>query len=85
VYIHLNPLRAGLVASLEDLDSYPWSGHSVLMKNAERPGQETVEILSRFAGTEPAASSRYRSFINDGIAVGRRDALVGIGLFRAAE
>ena len=30
-YIHLNPLRAGLVKNLVDLGSYPYSGHSVLM------------------------------------------------------
>jgi hypothetical protein len=30
-YIHLNPLRAGIVSSLEELASYLWSGHSVLM------------------------------------------------------
>ena len=28
-YIHLNPLSAGLVNSLTELDGYPWSGHSV--------------------------------------------------------
>ena len=30
-YIHLNPLRARLVKDLKALDSYPYSGHSVLM------------------------------------------------------
>lgn len=30
-YIHLNPLRAGLVRSMAELDRYPWSGHSSLM------------------------------------------------------
>jgi putative transposase len=29
-YIHLNPLRAGLVPDLEGLGRYPWSGHSAL-------------------------------------------------------
>ena len=31
-YIHLNPLRAGLVTTLKELDAYPWSGHGVLME-----------------------------------------------------
>jgi len=82
-YIHLNPLRAGLVSTLDDLDSYPWCGHSVLMKRNELPGQETADILSRFAKTVSAASKRYHSFINDGIAMGRRNDLVG--LLRAGE
>jgi hypothetical protein len=30
-YVHLNPLRAGLVKSLEDLEDYPWTGHASLM------------------------------------------------------
>lgn len=30
-YIHLNPLRAGLVKNIEQLDRYPWSGHGVLV------------------------------------------------------
>src|SRR5574341_2363769 len=27
-YIHLNPLRAGIVPSVKVLDRYPWTGHS---------------------------------------------------------
>jgi len=30
-YIHLNPLRAGLVNDLKKLDKYPWTGHSAIM------------------------------------------------------
>lgn len=30
-YIHLNPLRAGIVAAMKELDKHPWCGHSVLM------------------------------------------------------
>jgi REP element-mobilizing transposase RayT len=30
-YIHLNPLRAKLIKSLEQLDRYHWSGHSMIM------------------------------------------------------
>ena len=30
-YIHLNPLRAGLVKSIPELDTYPYSGHGALM------------------------------------------------------
>ncbi len=84
-YIHLNPLRAGLVDTLETLDSYPWCGHSVLMQRNELSGQETAVILSRFGKTKTAAIKRYRLFINDGIAMGRRNNLVGGGLLQAGE
>jgi REP element-mobilizing transposase RayT len=30
-YIHLNPVRAGVVKTLEELATYPYSGHAVLM------------------------------------------------------
>jgi len=30
-YIHLNPLRAGLVEDMKSLDNYPWTGHRDLM------------------------------------------------------
>jgi putative transposase len=36
-YIHLNPLRAGLVKDLRELDKYPWSGHSVIMGRRKNP------------------------------------------------
>jgi putative transposase len=36
-YIHLNPLRAGLVKDLKELDKYPWIGHSTLLGRAKNP------------------------------------------------
>jgi hypothetical protein len=36
-YIHLNPLRAGLVNDLKELDKYPWSGHSTILGKKKNP------------------------------------------------
>ena len=36
-YIHLNPLRAGLVKDLKELDRYPWSGHSAILGRRNSP------------------------------------------------
>lgn len=36
-YIHLNPLRAGLVKDLKDLDKYPWTGHSTILGRRKNP------------------------------------------------
>jgi len=47
-YIHLNPLRARLVKSLEELDVYPWTGHSTILGNAKNP------FSVYLAGTERA-------------------------------
>ena len=36
-YIHLNPLRAKLVQDLEELDKYPWAGHSAILGHRKNP------------------------------------------------
>jgi REP element-mobilizing transposase RayT len=82
-YIHLNPLRAGMVASLEELDPYRWSGHAVLMGNRSFSGQETNSILERFGNTHSTAQQNYRQFVSEGIKKGRREELVGGGLKRS--
>ncbi len=82
-YIHLNPLRAGLVKELPELDMYPWSGHAVLMGNRQLEGQELPEILQRFGKNANNARSVYRAFIVDGIKIGQRAELVGGGLKRS--
>lgn len=81
-YIHLNPLRAGLVRSLKGLDSYKWGGHSVIMGKAILPGQATDQVLQMFDVVASKAQQKYRSFVADGIALGKRDELVGGGLKR---
>jgi len=36
-YIHLNPLRAGLVKDLGGLDKYPWTGNSAILGRRKNP------------------------------------------------
>ncbi|MDX9708894.1 MAG: transposase [Trichloromonas sp.] len=74
-YIHLNPLKAGVIDSLSALDTYPWCGHAVLMGNGELAGQAVDELLALFADTAPAARSRYRGFIEQGLAERGDDAV----------
>lgn len=81
-YIHLNPLRAGLVTDVDALDRYPWSGHSVLMGARTLVGQNVSEVLACFGERTKAARETYCSFILDGIDQGRREELVGGGLRR---
>lgn len=82
-YIHLNPLRAGMVANLDELDHYPWSGHAVLMGNRQSDAQATGAILERFGKRASTARRNYRQFVSEGIKTGRRDDLVGGGLKRS--
>lgn len=54
-YIHLNPVRAKMVGSLDELGHYPWTGHSVLMGHGTRAFQEVNEVLGRFGRKVGAA------------------------------
>ncbi len=83
-YIHLNSLRAGLVASLADLDKYRYSGHSVLMYRFRNDWQDRDYVLNKFGSTESTAKREYRKFIKAGVNEGQRPELVGGGLIRSA-
>jgi putative transposase len=83
-YIHLNPLRAGMLPGLESLDRYPWAGHSVVMGKINRVWQDTEYVLAHFGDTRSKAQSNYRSFIEKGIPEGKRPDLIGGGLIRSA-
>jgi putative transposase len=61
-YIHLNPLRAGIVSSMRSLDTFRWSGHSVLMGKGVFAGQSTDEVLNMFDDSRLAAIKKYRFF-----------------------
>ena len=82
-YIHLNPVRAGLVEGMDELDRYEWSGHSVLMGNREVPGQRTDEVLAYFGKRLKSGRRHYRDFVAEGISQGKRNELVGGGLRRS--
>ena len=82
-YVHLNPLRAGLVQNLDELAAYPWSGHSALMGHRTNAGQNTVDVLTRFGQSVGAAAQAYQRFVADGVVQGLRPELVGGGLVRS--
>lgn len=84
-YIHLNPLRAGLVDSIEGLKRYAWSGHAVLMGSRALPGQKVDEVLLHFSKKQRAARQKYEAFIADGVEHGEREELVGGGLRRVLK
>jgi putative transposase len=65
-YIHLNPIRAGFCRTIQELDRYPWSGHSVLMGMRKAPFQDTRTVLKRFG----SSTARYRRYLEEGIASG---------------
>ncbi|OGS19119.1 MAG: hypothetical protein A2219_02075 [Elusimicrobia bacterium RIFOXYA2_FULL_50_26] len=83
-YIHLNPVRAGIVMAIEGLDSYPWTGHSVLAGKFKRSWQSTEEVLKLFGPDTGAAWKKYRAFMIDGWNMGKNRTLTGGGIVRSA-
>jgi hypothetical protein len=82
-YIHLNPLRAGIVKDMNELDVYQWTGHAVIMGKERRPWQNRDAIFALFGKVEGQARKRYRRFVEDGLAMGKRADLTGGGLLRS--
>jgi putative transposase len=66
-YIHLNPVKAKITSTINQLDRYPWSGHSVIMGNKERAWQDKDAVLLYFGEHKKEAITRYSEFIKDGI------------------
>jgi len=83
-YIHLNPVRAGIVKTPEELEYYPYTGHSVLLGKREYSAQDCETLLARFSARRKSAQDRYRRFVADRFGQGRREELRGGGLARSA-
>ena len=83
-YIHLNPLRAGLVPDMAALGRYRFSGHCFIMSKKGNGWQSVNEVLSLFGKSTSTAQRQYRQFVLKGIELGRQSELVGGGLVRSA-
>jgi len=83
-YIHLNPLRAGLVETLSKLNWYRWSGHSVVMGRRKSIWQARDYVLRCFGDTGKTARDNYRAYVKKGVGQGKQTHLVGGGLIRSA-
>jgi hypothetical protein len=82
-YIHLNPLRAQLVADYSALSRHPYCGHSVIMGRFNFEWQDAAYILSLFGDDEGSARRRYSEFVRKGVEQGKRPDLIGGGLLRS--
>jgi REP element-mobilizing transposase RayT len=82
-YIHLNPIRAGVVKDLKALRSYPRCGHAVLLGRNHHHWQDAQYILKRFGASVKAAIGAYAAFVSKGLPAGKRPDLVGGGLLRS--
>ena len=82
-YIHLNPLRAKLVDSLNELEHYKWCGHAVVLGCRSNNWQDRDYVLRWFGNKADEARKAYLEFVNEGVDQGRRPELVGGGLVRS--
>jgi REP element-mobilizing transposase RayT len=82
-YIHLNPVRAGIVATMSELDRYSWSGHSAVVGKKKSDWMDILHVLTQFGSRKNAARTAYRSFVMEGMKQGRVPELTGGGLVRS--
>jgi REP element-mobilizing transposase RayT len=82
-YIHLNPLRAGIVKTLKELKGYQWCGHSGIIGSVKREWQDRHTVLAYFGKRRKRAIEKYEDFVGEGIEAGSRPELVGGGLIRS--
>jgi REP element-mobilizing transposase RayT len=83
-YIHLNPLRAGIVANMKELEHFAYCGHSTLLGIRRQDWQNVQDVLHLFSLDLLFASTKYREFVTAGISMGRRNDLIGGGLIRSS-
>jgi putative transposase len=63
-YVHLNPVRAGMVKRPEQ---YPWSSYRGYIGNTEENGWvESAWVLSQFGGNLIKAKHQYRKYTEEG-------------------
>jgi REP element-mobilizing transposase RayT len=82
-YIHLNPIRAKIVTTIEQLNRYSWSGHRTLIGKAKHPWMDVDHALSEFGTTRRKAVNEYLRFMQEGLSQGRLPELTGGGLIRS--
>ena len=66
-YIHLNPVRAGMVKSPED---YRWTSYRFYIEGGEPSCMDTGSILGYFGKEGPESRRNYKSYVNEKVAGG---------------
>jgi hypothetical protein len=82
-YIHLNPIRAGIVQDIRGLKRFELTGHAVIMGKVRHEWQDAGYVLGMFGKRTGPARNAYSEFVSKGISQGKRPDLVGGGLIRS--
>jgi len=64
-YIHLNPLRSGIVPSIDALEEYSWTGHKRIMRGGSPDWQNTELLQAEFDGSPDGSEwkIKYRDYL----------------------
>jgi REP element-mobilizing transposase RayT len=82
-YIHLNPLRARIVADLKQLSHYSYCGHSRVTGKIKSDWQAIDTVLGLFGKQRKRAIKKYEEFVAKGVEEGKKPELTGGGLIRS--
>ncbi len=82
-YIHLNPIRAGMLEDLGALDRYRWTGHAGILGRHRRPWHDIDEVLRLFGSTRRKGRTGYRDFMGNTDLGDATGSLSGGGLVRS--
>ncbi|NLP06117.1 transposase [Candidatus Fermentibacteria bacterium] len=69
-YIHLNPIRAGLLKKPGDLEDYRWCGHRMLTGSPAPVWMDVRSALGAFAEDTRSAVRSYQQFMAEGVLPG---------------
>ncbi len=69
-YIHLNPVRAGIVEAPE---KYPWSGHLGYLGKVKDDLIHSDLVLGQFGENRAIARRRYQQYVLDGMGLGHEE------------
>ncbi|MGD8469615.1 MAG: transposase, partial [Desulfobacterales bacterium] len=83
-YIHLNPLRSGVVKNFNALGEFAYCGHAAVLGRLRQPFQDVETILNLFDSNLTAARKKYIAYVQKDAERGRRPELTGGGLIRSA-
>jgi putative transposase len=83
-YLHLAPLRHGVVRNLSELGKYRYSGHSYVLGKRKNDWQDVNHVLRLFGAGKPKSQKRYGEYVKQGQREVQRLELSGGGPIRSA-
>lgn len=82
-YIHLNPVVAGVVETVDELGSYVWTGHAAMLNKHKQEWHSAHTTLAHFGSNSSRAKSAYLLFMKQGVTEPRSRIFSGGGLIRS--